>query len=239
MNRRRFSLAAVAAPLARLSADWAWRVLALLLAASATFPAATSAREAPSRLRPDGIEGAMVITGGAPVAESAAWQFVDLAGKEKAHIVVLALADADRRLAEEDVKLWTQHRAASVKLRSLANQPIRAGELGGKATGVWLAGHLTASSIEAAKGAALAKELVAVLQHGGVIGGRSAAMAMLSRWTLPDDRRAEDDKPIAGLDLLPGTALLPDFHRGDARVHLVRLLRAHPDAVGLGISDGA
>ncbi len=242
MISRRFLHSTAATPSPWLRARSASWVLALLLAVCAASIAAAAAPEAAARPRPDGIDGAMVITGGAHVAESAAWQFVDLAGKEKAHVVVLTVAEADRRLAEEDVKLWSEHRAASVKLRS----PADAGGLSGKATGVWLVGHLTASSLEGAKRAALAKELAAVLQHGGVIGGRSNAMAMLSRWTLPGDGsdkedgdKEDSDKPVAGLDLLPGIALMPDFHRGDARVHLVRLLRAHPDAVGLGIGEGA
>jgi cyanophycinase len=78
-------------------------------------------------------------------------------------------------------------------------------------------------------------------------------MALLSRWTLRDrsDKRGDKDgrdhndadtpidTPIRGLDLLPGTALIPDFSRGEARVQLVRLLRAHPEAVGLGVGEGA
>src|SRR5690349_15835602 len=56
----------------------------------------------PPRLRPDGIDGAIVITGGDRLPDVVARRFVELAGGAKAHLLVLALRDADHEAAEQD-----------------------------------------------------------------------------------------------------------------------------------------
>src|SRR5262245_6332699 len=70
----------------------------------------------PLRLRPEGIEGALLISGGDKIPEAAARKFIELAGGAKASIVVLVLRGADREAAEADAKLWRGHPSASVRL---------------------------------------------------------------------------------------------------------------------------
>jgi cyanophycinase len=174
-----------------------------------------------ARLRPAGIEGSLVICGGGKVPDAVRDRFVQLAGGEKAKLVILRDIGS-----EENAESWQVRKPASVDVmdrppRKLANEdrflkPLR------QATGVWLEGGYY-------PGPSLEQELRSLLKRGGVLGGRAA----LSQWVLFD----KDTRMEPGLDLLPRSVIVPHF-QDDRQQQLLAFLDKNPGLVGLGISEG-
>jgi cyanophycinase len=189
-------------------------------------------KPAPERLRPSGIDGALVIGGGGELPEAARGRFVELAGGSKAHLVILSAAGdrPDPEAQEQRLKPWKDRKPASVVL--LPARPPKDG--GGKssleplrkATGVWLDGGGPAR---------LARELADVLKRGGVVGVNGTGAAALARRTIAPDEGA---RTVRGLDLLPGTVLVPHFLPEKEQPRLFEVLRKNPGLVGLGIPEG-
>jgi cyanophycinase len=150
---------------------------------------------AKDRLRPAGIEGTLLLCGKS-VSPAAVQRFVELAGGEKAHLVVLSAGDKDGDkgpTAEELLKTWKAHKVASVVAmqadsRKTATETSFAEPLS-KATAVWIecAGS-EARLVELYQGTAVEKELADVLKRGGILGGPLGGAAALAQGfhLLPD-----------------------------------------------------
>jgi cyanophycinase len=192
---------------------------ALLLAlAQSGSRLAAEAKPAP-RLRPAGIDGALVLCGGGKVPDAARTRFVELAGGEKARLVIVptAAGGADALLAP-----WRALKPASAVM---LQPPARRTEVGPKslaplreATGVWFAGdpaRLSATDL----GTGFEKELHALLKRGGVVGG------------------VLDAKAAQAFDLLPGAVIEPHFLKGDRQSGLAAVLEKTPGLVGFGINE--
>jgi cyanophycinase len=174
------------------------------------------------RLRPSGIDGILMI-GGGEMSDAVRDRFVQLAGGEKARLVLLLHGDE----VEKRLPSWKARKPASallleVRSRKMADdaellKPLR------EATGVWLEGA-------AYPGTALETALRATLKRGGIVGGTAA----LSRRMLSGTAM----KTAHGFDLLPGTAIAPNFKDED-KERLLEVLNKTPGLVGLGIGDGA
>lgn len=174
------------------------------------------------RLRPSGIDGAVLIRGD-KVSDAMRERFVRLAGGEQAKLVLVSRNDKAKKQRES----WEALKPASVITLSLPSsetvedanilKPLL------QATGVWLEGAIPLSS-------ALERELHAVLNRGGIVAGS----AFLSR-RLPD---REEESHQRGFDLLPGMVLAPRFV-ADRQAHLLSFLTKHPQLVGVGLSAEA
>jgi cyanophycinase len=216
---------------------------ALLLALPPTAPrVAAEAKPAPQpRLRPEGIDGALVLCGGGRVPDAARARFVELAGGPKARLVIVPTAGeaADRDGADQLLAPWKALQPASAvvlhtRSRHTADDPKFLAPLRA-ATGVWFGGdqsRLAAAYV----GTAFEKELQALLKRGGVIGGTSAGAAALSRLMIasgnPGARTAQ------GFDLLPGAVIDQHFQTRDRRRRLLGVLEKNPGLVGFGIDEG-
>ncbi len=86
--------------------------LVLLSSALVAFAAPAGAEDQPApRLRPEGIDGALVICGGT-VPEAARDRFLQQAGGDKAELVVLS----DGANADDPLATWKARKPASVVL---------------------------------------------------------------------------------------------------------------------------
>ena len=194
------------------------------------------------RIRPSGIDGALVICGGGKTPKDALDRFVQLAGGEKAHLVIIPTAsdNADKTPAEKVLAPWKTRKVASVvvlhtRSKQTANNPTFYAPLQ-KATGVWFGGGSQARIADAYLGTAVEKELYALLKRGGVIGGTSAGAAIMSRTMIASG----NPEPIMGrgLDLLPGTIIDQHFVKRSRKGRLFKALTKNPGLVGLGIDEG-
>lgn len=194
------------------------------------------------RLRPSGIDGSLVICGGGKLPDTVLDRFVQLAGGEKAHLVLIPTASerADQEPAEALLAPWKARKPASVVVLHTRSpktagteaflEPLR------KATGVWFGGGSQSRIADAYLGTAMEKELEALLKRGGVIGGTSAGAAVMSRVMIAGGN--PEAKTSRGFNLLPGTVIDQHFVKRDRKPRLFGVLEKNPGLVGLGIDEG-
>jgi cyanophycinase len=185
--------------------------------------------------------GALLICGGGSLPEPIRDRFVELAGGPRARIVVIPTANqqADRIPANTVLDPWRAKGVASVELvhtrsRVLADDPIFVRPLT-EATGVWLGGGWQSSLAEAYLGTEVERQLKALLQRGGVIGGTSAGAAVMTRVMITRGRTTADVGE--GFDFLPGAVVDQHFLRRNRLTRLLSVLGDYPDLVGLGIDE--
>ncbi|HEY8503884.1 MAG TPA: cyanophycinase [Gemmataceae bacterium] len=188
------------------------------------------------------IPGALLIVGGGPMPDAVRDRFVELAGGERARLVVIPTAGDGDFAGDAGASVlspWKALKLESVELlhtrdRDEANAPEFVKALG-EATGVWLGGGLQKRLADAYRGTAVERELRALLRRGGVIGGTSAGAAIMS------DLMIESGNPDArtgpGLGLLPGFAVDQHFLKRDRVNRSLRVLEQNPGRVGLGIDE--
>ena len=187
---------------------------------------------------PDGIRGALVISGGGELPEAAIERFVELAGGKEARIVVIppAAENADEKTAD----LWKSRGASDVQVlhtrsKEKANEapfvePLK------KATGVWFGGGLQQRIAEAYLGTAVEREVLAVVARGGVVGGTSAGAAIQSKVMIAGGQT--EPRMATGFDLLPGAIIDQHFVARNRRDRSVAAVTMHPECFGLGIDEG-
>jgi cyanophycinase len=190
---------------------------------------------------PDGIRGSLVIVGGGKIPDMVRETFWRLANGEEGRLVIIPAAStrADREPAETLLAPWQEHRLASVELlhardRGQASDPAFLEPLR-KATGVWISGGSQTRLVEAYTGTGVEKELHALLERGGVVGGTSAAAAVLSRLAILSGNA--EAKTGTGFELLPGAVIDHHFSQRKGGQCLRDVIQKHPGVFGVGIDE--
>jgi cyanophycinase len=202
----------------------------VLLLVAARAPAA----EPLAPLDPAGLSGPLVLAGGKGT-DDARKAFFDLAGKEKAKIVVIptAIKSADEpETIDEELKPWKALEPLSVELlhtrdRKQADDPDFVKPLA-EATGVWFTNGHTDRLVNAYRGTLFERELKKLHARGGVIGGAGGGAAVMGSLVFAGG----EDKPVAGFGLLPGFLI-------ERKEHLEGAIADNPAHVGLRLPDGA
>jgi cyanophycinase len=225
----------------------AWCVLGVVLAVAAWFGpglafqkgAGVSASAAALPAKPPG--GSLVIVGGGKVTDEVRDRFVSLAGGKTANIVVIPTGHrwAATPQAETLLERWKSVDIASVRLlhartRQEADTPEFVRPLK-EATGVWISGGVQTALAEAYRGTEVERQLVALLDRGGVIGGTSAGAAVMSRVMIAGGRG--EARLGEGLNLLPGVVLDQHFIKRNRMNRLQEVVRTHPDLLGIGVDE--
>ncbi|VTU00841.1 cyanophycinase : Cyanophycinase OS=Isosphaera pallida (strain ATCC 43644 / DSM 9630 / IS1B) GN=Isop_2690 PE=4 SV=1: Peptidase_S51 [Gemmataceae bacterium] len=203
--------------------------------AVALFAPVAAAADAPP-IDPAGLPGPLVIVGAGKVSEDALKAFFDLAGKEKAKIVVIpAPADAEKT-GDEARKPLQELKPLSVEVlaardRKQADSAEFTKPLA-DATGVWITGGPKEDLLDLYRGTAVEKELKKLHARGAVIGCRtpSATDVVLQGGPGPIASRA-------GFGFLPGFVF---NYVSESRAGTPPLLRGLADLPGyVGIAVGA
>jgi cyanophycinase len=198
-------------------------------------------------LDPAGIKGPLIIAGGGELPPEISQRFVKLAGGEKGLLVVIPTASeqADKQLSRDEEKArlvdpWAKLGVAGVHVlhtrsRDKANTaefvaPLR------QATGVWFEGGDQSRLAAAYVGTDVERELYALSDRGGVIGGTSAGAAFLSRVMIAGGN--PEPRVATGLDLLPGTIVDQHFLARGRKPRLITALSKNPGLVGFGVDEG-
>lgn len=188
------------------------------------------------------ISGSLVIHGGGNLSREVVELFMKFAGGNDARIVVIPTASDtyDDTQAGKEVERFKTHGAATAvvlhtRSRDTADsaafvEPLK------QATGVWLGGGQQKNLEKAYVGTATERELHALLQRGGVIGGTSAGAAAMSALMIRGGNpKAETGR---GFGFLPGAVVDQHFLKRERAPRLMGVLAAHPGVVGLGIDEG-
>jgi cyanophycinase len=183
------------------------------------------------------VPGALVLVGGGRIPNLAFDRFIELAGGDKARIVVIPTASslADEADMEPFLAVWKKARVSAkilhTRSRKEANNPKFAGLLA-KATGVWFPGGDQARLAQTYRGTAVEQELRKVLGRGGVIGGAPVVSDLIVGG---GPRRATTAK---GLGLLPGLVVDQQVLAKDRLNRLQRVLTQNPGYAGIGVDEG-
>ncbi|MFM8286491.1 MAG: cyanophycinase [Planctomycetaceae bacterium] len=212
---------------------------------SAAPPLATGTAEtnlAALPLPPTGLKGTLFLCGGGPLPDELRQAFAACVGAEGSLVVIPTASDSD----DPDVLAEGEQIAASWRARDLPNVTVlhtRSREVADSeafcaplrtATGVWFSGGRQSLIAAAYSGTRLERELVALLERGGVVGGTSAGAACIAN---PMIVRGELHS-TPGLGLLPGCLIDQHFLARDRSERLWRALETLPGKVGLGIDEG-
>ncbi len=228
-------------------------VALLMILGAATTAAQTSS--GPSK-------GTLILSGGDQ--ETGLKEFVALAGGPAANIVYIPTAASSLRLPSGLIWEWLntdtlpantpEFKLELCKMfgvknitilhtrnRKTANskefvEPLR------QAQGVWLSGGNAGRLSRAFLGTRTLREIEAVLERGGVVGGNSAGAIIQGSYTI----RGNPDKPVLmvkgherGFALLKNVAVNPHLSEAMRQNELVTILDSYPGLLGIGIDEKA
>ena len=229
--------------------------LLILLALSSTLFAQVAS--GPAR-------GNLVITGGGDLSKNMIDRFVALAGGPDANFVYVPTAASSLRLpsgfiydppdsdtpaantqafADELAKMFGVKHVTVLhsRNRKTANSEAFVAPLR-KANGVWLSSGNSGRLADAYLDTLTQKEISAVLERGGVVGGNSAGAIIQGSYTV----RGRPDKPLLmakgherGFGFLRNVAINPHLTEAKREAELVNVLDTYPKLLGIGIDEKA
>jgi cyanophycinase len=177
-------------------------------------------------------------------------RFVDLAGGSDANFVIIQsnrdTLPVDMILAPDDAGAFDFGVKHVITLcthkRDVANSdefvaPIRA------ASGVWITGGKVTNLDPVYRDTLTQRELKAILDRGGVIGGESAG-AMIQASDITDSIKVPAGAKASttcypGFGFLPNVVIAPHIIKMGWTESLVPIVAAHPDLLGIGIDERA
>jgi cyanophycinase len=218
--------------------------LAGLFLTACAFVAPSPAQEKPQpreRIVPAGIDGSLLLCGEGQPSEAAVKKFLELAGGEKARLVVIPSPEdvTDRAALENLTEEWKARKPASVAvLPAWSHEPADVAEALGAlrhATGVWIAG--SAKQKEDSLGETVEKRLRELLGRKGVVAATSQAAALMARRYIRSDGAQPDVRN--GWNFLPGAVIDVSPKAEDQKRHFEAVLSKPQALFGLGIEEGA
>ena len=186
--------------------------------------------------------GSLLIAGGGELSPEIHERFMELAGGEKAKIVVIPTASPSAEQRPHVEAHWDggvrkgAFRLLHTRDRKEADdprfvQPLR------EATGVWIAGGHQRLLREAYGDTLLERELHNVRSRGGVVGGTSAGASAMS--TVMIEGGNTQARLGTGFGFLPEAVIDQHHRKYPHRIERLKgVVSLHPTYVGIGIDDG-
>ncbi len=210
-------------------------VLSLVLILAVTSIAKAQEKTPFEPIEPAGIPGTILVTG-AKAKDEALKRFVELAGAQKAKIVLMPAVGKKelKEFVDTQIKAFKAHNASvdvlTLDNHNAASEP-KIAERFKNVTGLWLAGNELSNFARTYRDSVVSREMQHLLGRGGVIGAEGSVAEILGRTTIGLDGQ--------GFDLLPDVIIDPDFSKPGAKDQLLAALKRHPGLVGIGIRDEA
>lgn len=192
-------------------------------------------------------KGALVIVGGGKVGPQIVDRFVALAGGADAHFVVIPTAGEDAQIDPEANRKKFMERFG-VKNVTVLHTRDRAKadteEFGAplrSASGVWFDGGRQWRLVDSYLGTRTEREVKAVLERGGVVGGSSAGATIQGSYLV---RGAPSGNSIMmspgheqGFGLIRDVAIDQHLLTRKRQKDLIPVIEAHPDLLGIGLDE--
>lgn len=192
-------------------------------------------------------KGTLVIVGGAMQDPAIVQRFIELAGGPDAPIVIVPTAgeaDDDYHQYWSGLKQWRDNGATNLTVlhtrdRKVADseafvKPIRA------ARGVFFAGGRQWRLADSYLDTLTHKELKALLDRGGVIGGSSAGASILSSFMVRGDTKG-NEKMIGdhtvGFGFLKNAAVDQHLLRRNRQFDMLEVIDKYPGMLGIGLDE--
>ena len=213
--------------------------LASLLALLLLVPAAATAQSGPAH-------GSLVIVGGNMHDQAIVERFLDLAGGKDAPIVVIPTAEGaasyDRYWS--GLRPFKQAGATHLTVLHTTDRQVADSEAFvtplTSARGVWFGGGRQWRLADAYLNTRTQREIEAVLERGGVVGGSSAGATIIGSFMVRGDTKGNEimmgDHQVA-FGLLKGVAIDQHLLRRNREFDLIDVIEAHPDLLGIGIDE--
>ncbi len=192
--------------------------------------------------------GAIIAAGGGLLDKAIYQRFVELAGGADAKIVLIPTAGA--RYGSHDG--WTAieelHEAGVEQLEVLHTRSRSVADLAAfaaplkEATGVWFSGGRQFRLVDVYLDTETHRELQAVLDRGGVVGGNSAGASALASYLI---RGSEDSQVVmapnkdVGFGFLRNVAIDQHLLIRGRENNLIDVLKKYPHLLGIGLSEGS
>lgn len=225
--------------------------LALALVLGLGFPGlgrAQGSDGAGARVRVGPAHGALLVVGGGQLGPEILERFIQLAGGPEGRIVVVTTAaGADTAQAAQAAMAQLGHSGArnlavlNTPDRKVADSPAFAQRLRG-AGGVWFTGGRQWRLADAYLGTRTQKELFALLERGGVIGGSSAGASIqasyMVRGAVEGNTTMMAPGHEQGLGFLRGVAVDQHIITRHREGDMAQVIGTHPQLLGIGIDEG-
>ncbi len=210
------------------------------------------------------VRGALVLGGGGVLVHGGGQQnpiakrFVELAGGPSANFVIIRVPNSqvpkdDQPLAERVASIPDTKAAVAFGVKTMTALRFTARDAADsaefvaplrKASGDWITGGDLDILVSAGKDTLTHRELKAVLDRGGVVGGESAgALILTSQITknikgVPPGVNPDTDFD-EGFGFVKDIVVVPHLLRMGWQENLVPVIAAHPALLGVGIDEGA
>jgi len=192
-------------------------------------------------------KGTLVIVGGAMQDPTIITRFIELAGGPDAPIVIVPTAgEADEDYHEfcPCLRQWREHGARNLTVlhtrdRAVADseafvRPIR------EARGVFFAGGRQWRLADSYLDTRTHRELAALLERGGVVGGSSAGASILSSFMVRGDTKGNEQMigdHTVGFGFLRNAAIDQHLLRRNRQFDMLEVIDKHPQLLGIGLDE--
>ena len=192
--------------------------------------------------------GAVIVAGGGTLGPDIYARFLTLAGGKDARIVLVPTAGAEDGSHDAWVALEALRDAGAQRIEVLHTRNRRVADMEAfasplrEASGVWISGGRAHRLVDVYLGTTTHRELVALLERGGVVGGNSAGASALASYLLRGSEASNgdvvDQVRTEGFGFLRGVALDQHLSARGRENDLIGVLRDRPELLGLGLDEG-
>lgn len=192
-------------------------------------------------------KGRLVIVGGAMQDPAIVKRFIELAGGPEAPIVIIPTAgeaDEDYDNYWSGLRQWRDNGAKNLTVihtrdRAVADsdafvKPIR------EARGVFFGGGRQWRLADSYLNTLTHKELTALLNRGGVIGGSSAGASILASFMVRGDTKSSEKMigdHVEGMGFLKNAAIDQHLLRRNRQFDMLEVIDKHPNLLGIGLDE--
>jgi cyanophycinase len=192
-------------------------------------------------------KGTLVIVGGNMQDPAIVKRFIDLAGGPDAPIVIIPTAgeaDDDYDQYWSGLRQWRENGARQLTVLHTRDRKVADSEAFVKAIrearGVFFAGGRQWRLADSYLNTRTHRELTALLNRGGVVGGSSAGASILSSFMVRGDTKG-NEKMIGdhtvGLGFLKNAAVDQHLLRRNRQFDMLEVIDQHPELLGIGLDE--